>query len=105
MAASGLTVTSERSQVVDFNVGLVEDPLTLIWGSPKGEAANYTAYLHIFHNSVWIMIFTTCAILALGLVFIKWIHDGEKVVGYSRALVVTLLPLGQMSVDFSGEFG
>ena len=67
LAACGLTLTVPRQEAVDFTVGIVEDPLTLISGTPKGVAVNFTAYLSIFTNPAWILVFGTAAMLAIAL--------------------------------------
>lgn len=64
IAASGLTFSSIRGKVIDFTIGVIDDPITIVKLKPNGEELNFTAYFHIFTQSAWIMIIIGIVILA-----------------------------------------
>ena len=103
LAACGLTRTYERSLAVDFSVGLVQDPMTLIGGTPTGESVNFTAYLGIFRDTVWVVIFVLAAALALSMLLISGLliderfHGDAEKFSLMNATAVVLLSLGQMN--------
>ena len=100
LCACGLTITTERQSAVDFTIGLVEDPLTLMSGAPKGDSMNFYAFLFIFNDLVWIFIFGTSLSLTFGLLIIaKFSPKGE--IGNCNPLASVLLSLIQLTTTAS----
>ena len=105
MAACGLTRTYERSLYADFSADMIEDVMTLVSGTPKGESINFTAYLFIFKDTVWIVIFVSVACVAFVMVIISAnligetfheLNDSEKFT-FNNAFASVLLTLGQLN--------
>ena len=51
-----LSLVYERGLVIDYSVGLYEDPLTLNVVRPEGRQVDFVAYLDIFTWPSWIII-------------------------------------------------
>ena len=70
-SACGLTVTTDRQAAADFNLGIIEDTMTLVIAVPKGETMNFSVYIHVFTDMVWLLMFIVVALLATGMVAIS----------------------------------
>lgn len=94
MSATGLTITSERSEVLDFTVGVLHGDITLYIGVPLNQEINWAAFLHIFEPLVWILIAGSLFILAIALSLV----DKKP---FASAIVLQLLLLGQRDSPWS----
>ncbi len=70
VSTAGLTITAERSEVVDFTLGHIADSATVIIRNPSlhggdRKALTFVAYAMVFPISVWMLILATMTLFCL----------------------------------------
>ncbi len=70
VVASGLTITAGREQTMDFTLGVIHDPVTLLGQNPSlyyATRLDVTAYVNVFYPHVWVLVLTLLPLLGLAL--------------------------------------
>ena len=72
IATCGLTISAVRESVIDFTVGVINDPITLVKLKPNGEEMNVSAYIYIFTPMAWLLIIIGIFVLAICVFFVSY---------------------------------
>ncbi len=70
ICGASLTITEERSKVIDFTIGILEDQISLIILNPltvekSQDKIKFMVYITIFTKAVWLAILSTATLYAI----------------------------------------
>lgn len=98
----GLTHSVIRETVIDFTIGVMDDPITIVKRKANRFEMNFTAYLFIFTPKAWIAIVIAIIVLAIMLICISnklkmklHCHKDSEKFGFLNALAYVLVLLLQ----------
>ena len=86
MAATGLTILEERSESIDFTIGVLRGEFSLFVGVQPNPEINWTAFLHIFEPTIWLS--TACFMIVLAMALA---YAGDKSLSSALAFQFQLL--------------
>ncbi len=103
LSTAGLSISSDRTEVMDFSIGLYEDQLTIMQAiNYENKAFNVMAYLHIFDLYSWLTCGVIVALLALCFALISWtnieqFHDANdsEHFGYLNGIALVVIAVIQ----------
>lgn len=67
ISIGGLSITQERSEVIDFTQGLIHDDVTLNYQNMEPTEFEFDAFFQVFQSDTWISIGVAFIILTVGL--------------------------------------
>lgn len=87
IAIGGLTITQERSKVIDFAHGLFNDEMALNYRRPEQAEFEFLAFVKVFKRNTWIGNGIALIIMGLGLYLAS--HMGSNKIGLLRSCEFT----------------
>ena len=78
VVSTGLGITLQRSDFIDFPIPTHLEPITLIAAIPKGVSPNMWVYLGVFAFNQWMIFITLLVLMVMGLSAIHALSDDQS---------------------------
>ncbi len=108
MSMSGLTITSDRSAVAGFTLGVLRDVVVIVMRDPgffgQRNKLNFWAYLNVFPLTVWILILIFLVGTAIHFhILTRFSRPKDDTMTFQAGMALSYLTLLQLSLDSSHE--